>query len=746
MPTLGNITQIPASSSVEPTRAVAASVGGATASSAAPLPAAHRGDAAQFSTSGTYRQRQTELRDVLRRYGFAPDQADKLSQLGNLPLKQLSRAVVLSQMLSRDPAAFDDFAKILKNIQGRGRAVDEGVRVFLDAVDRALGEDSRAVTEEAASRRSEEAVLPRVYSAAGKVNAADAPPEELVREFVPPPSSGRVATEAQMADFKAEARAFAAAVEEFPERFPADAFARNALAKEGLPLNDYVRLAGEMPPLKIVNLIALARKQGVDPQVVLQALLASVENGDDLKSVFEAWEGRFTFPATDNSNESSKNTASEKTRPLFSERATSDSPQSSGQDLRPPSPEREGDSFPGMTSGRLDAGAAHTASRSNATLTMTAGEKAMLGFAALDARDGVLPDERTGFVVFPQRAAYPGPVLNLAFLPPGVYMVLCAGVNASGQLMNLWRKVVVREREEQDSHSDMFEAQSDENKKNDEQQASRRPPVEMPLTADLSGDMPQLLGRFLGEIILPLDFLSRDPGELAVLSPSSGIVVTREEFESGAFPHHAVSFRFLTHYLEPEDVWRRHAPLKLRPSLLFDAFDVALKNFSRDPVAQKGIFLSALKVFFENMMALFPAGEKTFAVARDVFEREVEGYAAGRVSGDNFDVVSLERDGGQFVSACYAKGARTLAAAGDVSGALLGMARATLTALDEGSPKAALGRYLAELRAAHFAKMAATAVSKNYADDIIAGVGSAGMAGDTGLAEIFIKALALPVT
>lgn len=551
-----------------------------------------------------------------------------------------------------------------------------------------------------------------------------------------------------MADFKAEARAFAAAVEEFPERFPADAFARNALAKEGLPLNDYVRLASEMPPLKIVNLIALARKQGVDPQVVLQALLASVENGDDLKSVFEAWEGRFTFQATDNSNESSKNTASEKTRPLFSERAASEPSQSPAQDLRPPSSEREGASLPGMASGRLDAGSAHVASRSNATLTMTAGEKALLGFAALDARDGVLPDERTGFVVFPQRAAYPGPVLNLAFLPPGVYMVLCAGVNASGQLMNLWRKVVVREREreEQDSHSDAFEAQSDGNKKNDEQQAPRQPPVETPLTADLSGDMPQLLGRFLGEIVLPLDFLSRDPGELTVLSPSSGIVVTREEFESGAFPHHAVSFRFLTHYLEPEDVWRRHAPLKLRPSLLFDAFDVALKKFSRDPAAQKEAFLSALKVFFGNMTALFPAGEKTFEVARDVFVREVEGYAAGRVSGDNFDVVSLERDGGQFVSACYAKGARTLAAAGDVSGALLGMARATLTALDEGSPKAALGRYLAELRAAHFAKMAAATVSKNYADDIIAGVGSDGMTGDTGLAEIFIKALALPVT
>lgn len=735
MSTINNITQIPAG--VEAARAPSQTQGPTPVVSRVEAP---KLDQALLSTSSTYREFQSELLRKLEGVGFTSEQSLKLAQIGNLSVRQFTRATVLGQLLMHDPGAFDGFVGTLKNVVNRGKNVQDGVRVFMDGVDRLFGSDSREVTEEVLKNRDPElnAVTKRNYAPHSRPGEIRGFERQLVDETdLRAMAAARPAAVNDTAAFAEYVRFFNNSMEEFPTRFHVDAYAQNELAKHGLPLDDYVKLAGEIPPLRILNLLAKAAAAGQAPEAILKTLLAAYENGEDLNSLLNAMER--TYGAEKSFAETGGGVLKSPARPFSADfyGASSAVPRERGASpaKAPPDASSAGSITASNPSPRSVSAAP------GATVEVSRGDNVFVEFLAMGTKDGVLPTERTAALVIPPRAEIPGQAFNTAFLPVGAYMVMFAGVDSANRLMNLWMKVIVRESENEEEPAPRYE---DEGRKDGD--ASDRPPRKKPpedfLKPDFSGAIPILVGPFLGEIVLPLDFLSRDPGELAVVS-SEGVVVSREEYERGVFPHHAVTFRFLANHVVTGDPLRRNAPLTLAPSAAFEKFDALMTRFLKDPRAEVASFESGLKDFFLGLASSFPAGVKTFEVARELFLREAKAYAEGGNHDALYDAVSLEKNGALFVSACYAKGACALAAAGDVSGALGGFARAAFTDLG-GSRKSGLGEYLKNLSGIRYAREKSESVRAAYASQAAYGF-SDGVtsAGTEGIGEKFLKALAL---
>lgn len=740
MATINNITPIPVHT--EATRAVSRAE---AAAPVVPRVEAPKLDQAVLSTSSSYREFQAELIRKLEGAGFTAEQSLKLTQVGNLSVRQFTRATVLGQLLMHDPGAFDDFVGTLKNVVNRGKNVQDGVRAFMGGVDRLLGSDSRAVTEEILKNRNPEieAATRRNYSPhPGSGEAKDAERQfagsaDLVAML---PARRVLADARDAAELSEYVRFFNNSMEEFPTRFHVDAYAQNELARKGLPLKDYVKLAGEIPPLRLLNLLVKAGRAGQLPEAVLKTFLAAYENGEDLNAVLGAMERSYGTGTTVPGAEPVPQEF-----PLRADFSGASGPvprENEAGTVVARAPTALTDA---PTLAAIPSGVRRMLAIPGATVEIIQGDSAVVEFLAMEAKDGVIPSDRTAAMIFPQRVEIPGQSLNLSYLPVGAYMVLFAGVDPAGRLMNLWMKVIVREREDEDEDEDdrlaggggaAGEGASDK--------PPRKNPPEEFLKPDFSGAEPILAGPFLGEIVLPLDFLSRDPGELAVVTPGTGVVVSREEYERGVFPHYAVTFRFLANHVTAGEPMRRHAPLGLAPSAAFEQFDALMTRFMKDPRAERASFDRGMEEFFAGLAKSFPAGEKTFATAREVFSREAAAYAEGLSAGAGYDAASIEKNGERFVAACYAKGACALASAGDAAGALGGFARSALTDLGNASRKSELGEYLRGLGDIRYAREKAESVREAYATRVGHGADGSVTDGDTeDLGGRFLQAVVL---
>jgi hypothetical protein len=237
----------------------------------------------------------------------------------------------------------------------------------------------------------------------------------------------------------------------------------------------------------------------------------------------------------------------------------------------------------------------------------------------------------------------------------------------------------------------------------------------------------------------------RNPGDLVIVSPDSGLIVSQDEFEKGTFTHNSVTFRFLTNYIETTELKRRHQLLRLQHSPIFADFDTAVRGFMKNPQAELEQFKTDLTDFFKRLSELFPAGEQSLKVAESVFLREAENFAKGETGEELYAVKGFEGNKQKFMASCYAKGGYSLAASGDVTGALQGLAYATIVDLDEAQHKAALGDYLENLKKLHFAKTTAKNMEEFYATHLSHTFDrdAAVQTYSSDLADHFVKAVAL---
>lgn len=636
--------------------------------------------AASFSMSNTLENFQTQLTQVLVKNGFAQEQAARLMHAGITRLGDFSRSMLISQALLSNPQLYDRFAKNLRQILLREQNNEQGVKVFLDVMDQILGVDSKQLIEGelAGSHLLEVDRKGNNYQGDGGEKGFPLPVEDLSRLIdKAAPHIPRHLSAAQLRQMQTMMDFSEVSVEEFPQRFAADLYAFSELHKLGMNAAQYLKLSSEVPPLRLVNLLHAVQRLGQHTQGILDLFLTAFEQGESLKDVLEQMELRFGVQRI-------------------------------------------------MQAGSVGGfpGDARTLPMDTQLLTLHEGENVVIDFFGMDRFDGLVPEGRSGFVLFPQNEEFLGNQINLAFLPVGIYYLVAATINSRQKMMTLWKKVVVQARHNREKKA-FSEDQKQGQEKNQSPNQSFKPlpneptdilplpsPVD-PLSMHFSGDVPKR-GLFVGEIVLPLSDVSAVRNAPLLWATNTGIIVTQSEYENGVFPHNALLFRFLAGELVGGDSERRHAVLKLCHSRPFEILDLAIKDFMINAQEKLPIFLGRLNDFFEDLLGLFPAGEKTFETAHELMAREAQAYASGQAHPEMYRVQSREERQRDFVSASYVKGAYAMASVGHVSGALRGLTYASLTNWDDDNQKAVLGEYLENIRNVHFAKAKEPQVRSYY--------------------------------
>ena len=673
------------------------------------------------STSQAYRQQLFELQTLLEGNGFTPEQAQKISQVGHLSPQQFARTVLIARTLIKDPKLFDQFIKVLKNIGTRGQNIQEGIRVFLDGTDQVLEFNTRQLVEESMPPEPQLiAAITARDSGSGRAQPDTASFENHLGKDIDLKTmlarGTHQMTSKNSVDFQSTVEFITASMDEFPSRFHIDVFSQSALADRGLNLNDYVKLASDIPPLRLINLLTAAEKQGQPAQTILTTLLTAQNDGENVLELFKALEQRYS-PAT------ALNT--------------------------PALTRAQGPSFFGKT-----AEEPRQVPFSSAPLTIKEGDAMLLSFVALDTKDGLIAPEKTGSVLFPQNTAQHGNMINLAQLPTGIYFVMMAGLDAKNKMINLWKKIIVEKRDERDP--DAWQQKSDQDKDQKERKDSAQkdamavsPPdaVTMTFSAPAPAQQRAEDSRIFGQIVFPLDFTNYDSADFVVVSPETGLIVAEDEFRHGVFSHNAVTFRFLTNHMAPLDFRKRHGLLHLNESALFARFDADVKKFLLSPQTAIVEFQNDLDFFFTGLAHHFPAGAQTFAVAHTVFAHEAKAFADGRSSGEQYEVKGFEGNDKKFMASCYAKGGYALASSGDVAGALHGMTYASLIDMNDSSHQAALGEYLENLKNVHHAKTTIDSVQNYYGTHLMHNFDSAIATSPyyTELGHSFVNAVALPL-
>lgn len=663
---------------------------------------AYRGPT-DFTTSNAYQKMQAQLVNVLNQSGFSMEQATQLSQNGQLSPDQFARVVMIAQTLQKEQMLFNEFSRVLKTVVTRGKNITEGLKGFLDGMEEIIGLDTYKVLSPppSTSQQTQAELAQQSSLAAAKQQSSsaesnpktendfttalykdlaqyvaksesdggnDASQEHLkmLQKII---QSGNPSDKINLSSVQNQkANTFIEFSEnsmvEFPMRYHIDLFSYSQLGAKGVSLDDYLSLSSEIPPLRLLNLIIAAEKMGHSPKAIIQTLMASQSLGEPLKEMLEHLEREYGV--------------------VFSK----ESPLANHLPVE------------------------------NKTVHIQQGEALALKFLAFDTEDGILPSDKSSFVIFPQKFEYEGQSLNLSHLPIGVYMILAKAMNAKNQMMSLWMKVIVDKKDgTQKNQNEKFgddpaqqQKQPPPEKKEPENMIEEGPAVNLEFTSQPIN----FKGPFLGEIVLPLDYLKRSPEDIFIPSPHSGIVIDNQEFLSGVFSNNAVTFRFLTDYIEKPNLKNRHALLRLRDSSLFRDFDAQLKKFNQSPQAELENWQKSLSDFFSSLTKIFSIGQKSFEIAREFFIKESVDFASGIEKRDIFKNESQEKKNANFLSAIYAKGSYALACAGDVGGALHAMGHAVLTDLSEDNHKAVLGEYLQELKNQYFKKMANSKTQNLY--------------------------------
>lgn len=636
-----------------------------------------------FSMTSTFEDFQAQLTNVLLKQGFAHEQAALILKSGVMRLEEFSRSLLLSHALMGNKQLFEQFTKNLKLIQLREQNNEQGIKVYLDVLDHLLNTDTQKMVEEgfAGLHLSASDRKGKGYPAGRTEERFPLPLKEIselmeksVRHLPRNLSAQQLKQVKDTMDFAA------LSAEEFPQRFAPDLYAYSELGRRAITLEQYLKLSSEIPPLRLVNLLHVVEKNGQHSQGVLQVFLSAFDRGESLLDVLEQMEIRYGIPVFDKTSLSNQ------------------------------------------------VGTARVLDMDSLPLTMMQGEDVVIEFLGMDRLDGLVAADRAGFVLLPQQQEILGHSINLSFLPVGVYFLVAATMNTQQKMMTLWKKVIVQGRLKRDQEQDSGQQDGsdsgqdglqDKNDKQDIADRSFRPlsqmrPDSTPVHMDFTGSKVRQKGLFVGEVVLPVSDFSDVKAPGVVRMTNSGLFISHAEYQSGIFPHHAVMFRFLAGEMISTDLRRRHEILKLAYSRPFENLDSAIKDFILAPAEQLKPFLKKLEAFFAELLNLFPAGERTFDVARGLMTREAEAFAGGVPHAEMYENMSREERRREFVSACYSKGAFAMASAGHVSGALKGLTFASLVNWEDENQKAILGEYLENIRNVHFARASLDAVQNHY--------------------------------
>ncbi len=679
---------------------------------------------AQFTATNTYREFQSQMLDLLKQTGLDPEQATQLMDIGKLPVEQLMRVIILSQTLKQNKSLFTRYAHTLRNIMTSGKDVSEGLHSFLDSIEEMLGTSTERLIRELQTKpqiavrqtpqpqnkvqpqaeNSDDPLsefeatlysdlqkhLPNQQTSAAVKNAAT-PQQNMMQALrllasQHPDDNRPVMSPQQVAQLQSFHDLAEKSIEEFPTRYPVDLFSFAALANKGVSLDNYLKLASEVSPLRLLQLLIVAQKSGQHLSSMIASLVNIQESGGSVLDALLNLEHQY-----------------------------------------------------GIKVPRADPATAENVLRlNNKTITINEGDPRILQFAAFDTKLGLIENEKSKFVVFPQKQEYAGQSLNLAFLPVGSYFILAQAASADNVTMGLWIKIIV-EKKKKKAEEKLFNAflkESKEKSKNDffdqnqstDKDASEEdsapgseapeinysPPVADAMSTSFETQPENHVGPFMGEIVLPLDYMSRNPGDLTLISTPTGIVVDPDEFYNGRFHNNAVAFRFLASHIEKPDLLKRHGLITLKQSRLFAQFNDAIKNFVAGPEKEIHHFKKSLGDFFDSLKSIFASGAATFDLARQFFETEAEGLAKGNVNGEIYSHTSLEKNEDKFLSAFYAKGSYLMARAGEVTATLHSMAYATLTDRGNENHRAVLGEYLDGLKQSYYRHESGAALQNNY--------------------------------
>ncbi|MCP5464136.1 MAG: hypothetical protein H7A33_03835 [Deltaproteobacteria bacterium] len=682
---------------------------------------------ALFSTTDGFKEFQSHFTKLLQANGFNPQQANQFLDLLELPNDELNRVFLIAQALQKNNKVFDSYITSLKNIVLRGENIRPGLKGFLDALEVLIGREKlshlkaeiqtpkihtaatqgeQKPTQAQQNQNPEKIAHPNEFeksliqnlneqlsrsSSTNSLNQRAHDLENTLRQIANLNKGNAIQIPQERIDRIQEFLRFAdVSIKEFPNRYQTDLFAYAHLSELGLSQEKYLQLSSEISPLRLLNLLVAAKAKGHQPQAIINTLSQTFENGGSIKDVIRNLENQYNVLTPKNPD------GSERIIPVNAQ-----------------------------------------------TATISEGEHALLSFLGLDTNSGIISSEKSSFVIFPQKHEYAGNLLQLAHLPVGTYMIMAKAINDNNEMMTMWVKLLVESRKkkafdksfrdfekelqkakkdnqeqsaDQQNHNQNKQQNFEQNNSQDQSPSSFVPTSSEPeVSVQISQNQPSnFKGPYLGEVILPLDYLTRDCHDLHIVAPETGLITSIDEFTEGVFENNAVVFRFLTNHIEDADLIKRHNLIVPKSSRIFEDFSNNMENFAARPKEELESWKKDIVNFFDSLKSAFPQGSQSFEIAQKFFSQESEKFAEGKLDGEIYQNHSLENDKDKFLKAFYAKGSYALAASGNIKGALQGMSYASLIDLSDQNATANLGSYLDDIRHQFYTKEQDQKLQKFY--------------------------------
>lgn len=645
----------------------------------------------EFTTSSSYKQFQSNMLKLLGDYQLPPDQANMLAEFGTLPMEQLVRLILIAQKIKAHREVFVQMARTIKTIISLQQNVQVGLKSFLDGLEKILGLDITRLIQQvrqnpAQAKKETSAPQNQPETQVAKQSAASEFEVNMYKEVQQQLSQSGVAgiTDSMTEDLKSLLKAVmqaheksnsaplsngqvtalqefhqlaAHSIEEFPKKYFIDLFSFAQFKSLGVSLDEYLKLSSEVSPLRLLNLLLVAQKMGQTTQTLIGSLLSTLQSGGSIADALSNLEYKYAIPG-----------------PLQNKIAQE-----------------------------------NTVSMTQREIQMKEGEHLVLSLLGFDSNYGIIPAQKFSYVLFPQKYEYTGQTLNLSFLPMGVYMIMATAYDHNNNLINYWMKVIVKERTQKavqksfdDFKKKLEQDKKKQNQNQNQQEKQERPHSKEPISMQFEEQPENFKGPFLGEVVLPLDYLQKHADDLIIMSPQNNIIIDPQTYYQQNFPNNAIAFRFLVNHANLPNPIRRHGLLEINNSRVFSHYNQGLIKFVKNPASEIEEWKKTLSNFFDSLKSFFPEGEKSFSLAHDFFLNESEAFAKGEQNQEIFSNTSLENKDDRFMAAFYSKGAYAMARAGDVCGALQGLTFASMMDTDDKNQQAVLGEYLEDIKKRYF--------------------------------------------
>ncbi|OVE81452.1 hypothetical protein BVY03_03660, partial [bacterium K02(2017)] len=244
-------------------------------------------DAAEFSTTNSYRQSQSKFVQLLADRGFSATQTGQLVQFGNLQSTQLVRVLVLAQLLIKNQELFQQLTKNLKTIISMGQNVQSGLKTYLDGLENSMGLNTSKLLEDVKTQMAtqKESEIPKqeipeeniefskkdttgikLYRELNQKlgqNSASQSYQNMERDLaqiVKQVSNSKSVQDIRLTSTITQSlqdfnKLTEVSLREFPQRYQIDLYSFSQLSQKGMDLNTYLNLSSEVSPLRLLNVI-----------------------------------------------------------------------------------------------------------------------------------------------------------------------------------------------------------------------------------------------------------------------------------------------------------------------------------------------------------------------------------------------------------------------------------------------------------------------------------------------------------